>query len=126
MKEFNSVQEACDYVVQKIVEQGGQCVDLDGNCWYKDNRGNHCAMGWLLDPINKNIKNSDQALYELIYDFGDVIPQIIKDNEGVFSILQEFHDAKYASVRIQRRKCLRDCGIDTSKPQYQQWVDMGE
>ena len=126
-KQFSSAQEACDYSVQKIVEQGGRCYNkARGRCLHSDGQGNHCGIGWLLDPNNKELMNYDGGVQGVVDDFPDDVPQIIKDNLDMFAVLQDFHDA----TGSQRRESLRDVlrvahNIDTSAPHWQQWVDMG-
>ena len=128
IKQFNSAQEACDYSVQKIVKQGGRCYDVvDGVCMYSDGQGNHCSIGWLLDPNNKELMGCTSTIRILVDDFQDEIPQIIKDNLDMFAVLQDFHDEDYSIIREMCRDGLRDnYNIDTSAPHWQQWVDMGE
>ena len=126
-KQFNSAQEACDYSVQQIVAQGGQCYNVvDDLCMHSDGHGNHCAIGWLLDPNNKKLMGYTSSIRLLVDDFPKNVPQIIKDNRDLFTELQRFHD----EPRSQRREILRDVlrvahNIDTSGDHWQQWVDMG-
>ena len=125
-KQFKTAQEACDYSVQQIVAQGGRCMN-DGICAHGDGQGNHCAIGWLLDPDNKKLMNYDEGVQGVVADFPVEIPQIIKDNLDMFAVLQDFHDEGYSIDREAYRKRLRDDhNIDTSGDHWQQWVDMGE
>ena len=127
MKQFKTAQEACDYSVQKLVEQGGRCYDVVKDvCMHSDGQGNHCSIGWLLDPDNKALMNYNRGVQDVVDDFPKNVPQIIKDNRDLFTELQRFHD----EPRSQRREILRDVlrvahNIDTSAPHWQQWVDMG-
>ena len=126
-KQFNSAQEACDYSVQKLVEQGGRCYDVvDGVCMYGDGHGNHCAIGWLLDPNNKDLMSYAGSFDDLPSSYPDEVPVIIHNNRDLFTELQRFHD----EPRSQRREILRDVlrvahNIDTSGDHWQQWVDVG-
>ena len=128
-KQFNTAQEACDYSVKQIVAQGGQCYDVvntTSTCMHGDGQGNHCAIGWLLDPDNKELMNYDLGVQDVVEDFPDDVPQIIKDNLDMFAVLQDFHDEGYSIVREMCRNRLRDnYKIDTSGDHWQQWVDMG-
>ena len=126
-KQFRTAQEACDYSVQKLVEQGGRCYDVVNTmCMHGDGQGNHCAIGWLLDPNNKELMGYTSTIRILVDDFQDEIPQIIKDNVKLFGTLQDFHDEDYSIIREMCRDGLRDnYKIDTSAPHWQQWVDMG-
>jgi len=125
-KQFKTAQEACDYSVQKIVEQGGRCIN-DGICAHSDGQGNHCAIGWLLDPDNEELMNYAGGVQGVVDDFPDDVPEIIKDNIDLFSTLQVFHDQPGPLNREDWRDRLRDNHkIDTSAPHWQQWVDMGD
>ena len=127
IKQFNTAQEACDYSVQQIVAQGEQCYNkARGRCLHSDGQGNHCAIGWMLDPNNKDLMGCTSTIRILVDDFQDEIPQIIRDHVEVFLWLQGFHDEGYSIVREAYRNRLRyDHNIDTSAPHWQQWVDMG-
>ena len=126
-KQFKTAQEACDYSVQQIVAQGERCYDVvRRTCVYSDGQGNHCSIGWLLDPNNKELMGYTSTIRILVDDFQDEIPQIIKDNLDMFAVLQDFHDEGYSIVREMCRNRLRyNYKIDTSAPHWQQWVDMG-
>jgi len=127
-KQFKTAQEACDYSVQQIVAQGGRCYNkARGRCLHSDGQGNHCGIGWLLDPNNKELMNYDGGVQGVVDDFPDDVPQIIKDNLDMFAVLQDFHDATGSHTRENYRDRLRDNhNIDTSAAHWQQWVDMGE
>ena len=119
-----SVQGLCDYAVAKIVEQGERCVDHNGHCMYSDGKGNHCALGWLLDEDDSELMDAASGAEGLIQDLPEKIPQIIKDNEYTFSLLQRFHDEFSPEKRPATAQTLSKY-IDISAPQYQQWIDMG-
>lgn len=116
-----SLQEACDFAVLKIVGQGGKCLSDEGNCAYGDGRGNHCAVGWLLDEEDGDLMSYRGTVNGLATSHD--LPSLITENKYAFRLLQYFHDHKGAF----REKSLDDLSkyIDTSAPQYQQWVDMG-
>ena len=109
IKQFKTAQEACDYSVQKIVEQGEQCYNkARGRCLHSDGQGNHCAIGWLLDPNNKELMGYTSTIKILIEEFPDDVPQIIKDHVCLFSDLQKFHDYAGRIMREDWRDRLRD------------------
>jgi len=128
IKQFRTAQEACDYSVQQIVAQGGRCYNkARGRCLHSDGQGNHCGIGWLLDPDNKELMGYTSSIRLLVDEFPKNVPQIIKDNLDLFSELQRFHDAPGSHTRKNYRNRLRyDHDIDTSGDHWQQWVDMGE
>lgn len=125
-----TVQEACDYAVQKIVEQGKRCVTIQhGNremCSYGDGQGNHCAWGWLVPedaPDYAELMSALGTIDELCMEY----PHFVDDfNLDTFRALQRFHDSNQKKLREIERAELQQCfGIDTSAPQWQAWVDMG-
>ena len=125
IKHFKTAQEACDYSVKQIVAQGGRCVSND-YCRYSDGQGHHCGIGWLLDPDDKDLMNYVGYVHRMIEGLPNKVPQIIKDNVGLFGTLQEFHDEPGSHNRKMRRNRLRDNhNIDTSGDHWQKWVDMG-
>ena len=128
IKQFRTAQEACDYSVQQIVAQGGRCYDVVNNtCMHGDGQGNHCAIGWLLDPNDEEFMGYVGSIRLLVDDFPYDAPQIIQDNLDMFAVLQDFHDEDYSIIREMCRNGLRDnYNIDTSAPHWQQWVDMRE
>lgn len=119
---YTTVQEACDYAVQKIVEQGGPSENAEGLCVYDNGEGRCCAVGWL---IPEHLRSCVGAVTRLISMYGDEVPQIIRDHLEVFKTLQSFHDSKRRDLRQFKMFDLQDLGIDTSAPQWKQWVEMG-
>jgi hypothetical protein len=120
-----TLQQAVEYSLNKIVKQGKRCMSGE-NCTYADREGNHCAIGWLLDHGNVEAMHYGAGLMHLIDNYPEVAPQIVKDNFYFFSRLQEFHDAQYEDERIQLRGELESLGIDTSHPNFQVWIELGE
>ena len=121
-----TVQEACDYALAKIVEQGGRCYDdYEDYCLYSDNSGKHCAVGWLLPHDDEDLMEYGGTVDWLIVDYPYKVPSLIEKKVLTFRVLQKFHDTRLSSVRKQRIEDLQQKGIDTSAPQYQQWVEMG-
>lgn len=122
-----SVQEAVEYAVTKIVEQGGQCINQFDSCIYGDDKGNHCAVGWLLDEENYSLMSFGGSLVSMTKKgFGDCIPELVLDNIELFYRLQAFHDNELKFYRAKYLKSLEeDFNIDISNPVFQQWVDMG-
>jgi len=124
-----TLQDACDYSVKKIVEQGGMCMDgcrVAPGCVYENSKGMHCAIGWLLDSSNSDLMEAEGGLSALIEVHKSQLPGLITDpdNEGAFSILQVFHDVPSKDERQAQFNRLSE-HINTTAPQYQQWVEMG-
>lgn len=117
-----TVQEACDYAVYKIAEQGKRCIKESSDmCLYSDGEGNHCAIGWLLDHEDKELMEVEGSVRGIIKDFEDRIPKLIRQHLYQFTALQELHDAGPYEREFMLTR-LEEVGIDTSKPQYEQWL----
>lgn len=126
MREFDTVQEACDYAVKQIVAQGVQCLAASGRqCAYGDKYGNHCAIGWLLDHNDEELMSFGGSVVGLVTTRPDKAPKIVRENGFLFARLQAFHDALTIDDRRLALQSLQKCGLDTSAPHWQQWVDMG-
>lgn len=121
-----TLQEAMDYAVKKIVEQGYRCYDEEESvCLYADDRGGHCAIGWLLDHNDAELMNYVGGLEDIPNALGkDRLPSLIYDNIYVFSWLQYFHDADEHGCRYRAQTQLGRHGIDTSGRHWQQWIDL--
>lgn len=119
-----TLQEACDYAVLKIVEQGGQCVDEFDSCVYSK-EGKHCAIGWLIDCTNTELASFGGSVNGMIDDFSGLLPKVVRDNLSILCVLQRFHDHRLKLRRVHHLERLSQL-IDVSAPQYQQWVEMGD
>ena len=120
-----TLQEACDYAVTKIVQQGGQCLGKNNSCAYGNNNGRHCAIGWLLDENNDDLMRHEKSIYDLYEIHYSKIPKLICDSLYIFRYLQSFHDSLFQTERriyLSRLSTLIDT---TTNPCYQQWVEMG-
>lgn len=123
-----TLQEAFDFAVLKIVEQGGRCMNnQDASvCAYSNHQGYHCAVGWLLDESNKDLMNCSATVGYLGKHYPNSVPDLIKKNTGAFMHLQMFHDDRLKVDRERHLVEIEDLGIDVSKPQWVSWVEMGE
>jgi hypothetical protein len=121
-----TLQEACDYAVFKIVEQGGQCMRDVNSCAYGNDVGEHCAIGWMLDHDDKQLMKCGDDVNALVctYDAGQ-LPGIIYENLEPLDLLQVFHDVDHSKCRANNLSELSK-HINTTAPQYQQWVEMGK
>jgi hypothetical protein len=118
-----TVQQAIEYSLDKLVKQGKRCVN-GNDCMYGDEEGNHCAIGWLLDADNKSLMCNGGAITDL--DDVRAVPKLIRDNIETFLFFQQFHDSFYTKHRGMYKGNLKDSGIDTSHPNFQAWIDLGE
>jgi hypothetical protein len=130
-----TVQEACDYAMHKIVEQGGPCTDeMNALCVYGDNRGHHCAVGWLLNHDDENVMAFSGSVEELIDDMPEAVPEVIRNNSNAFQTLQQIHDfaspGTYSKTIIWERfdsnyeYLQRKYGINTGAPDWKKWREI--
>ena len=118
-----TVQQAIEYSLDKLVQQGERC--RDGHvCTYGDGEGNHCAVGWLLDARAEALMRYEGSVREIAGKFS--IPELIKNNIEVFSLLQAFHDDARGHGRRNILNRLSELDVDISHPNFQAWVDLGE
>lgn len=121
-----TLQEACDYSVSKIVEQGGTCMNSENSCLYKHG-DSHCAIGWLLDEDSDVLMNFKGSVKRLTENerVSKKLPKLIKENLKEFTLLQYLHDAESSYRRESMLEDLERMGVSTSAHQYQEWVEMG-
>ena len=65
-----TLQQVSDEIAAALIKQGKQCVDDEGNFVYRDNEGNHCAIGHLLEPNSKTMGSTD-ILVGILAEFDD-------------------------------------------------------
>jgi hypothetical protein len=123
-----TTQEAADYAVRMLVKQGGQSKKrsvLEELCAYRSQDGSrHCGIGWLLDKNDEMLMNYTGGLSSLVGAYPERLPLLIRENRGLFELLQEFHDTTSATRRRYVLGGLNIYGIDTSAQWYQQWITM--
>jgi len=89
-----TVPEAINYSLTKIIEQGVRCVSDTNKCAYKNSKGQHCAIGWLLDHDNELLMNYSGSISALSEDYPEFLPAIInRSTLHAFSLLQLLHDS---------------------------------
>ena len=132
-----TLQEVCDKVAEKMVEQGRPCVDMAGECVYSNHKGEHCAIGWVLVILGVP---SDSEFYEVIGGLDTLIEEMrnsaVEDDASkeekdamyfigyhrkAMRVLQDFHDTR-KDDREDATKHL-DKYIDTSNPNWKLWSD---
>lgn len=116
-----SVQEACDFAMSKITEQGSQCTNLSGSCLYS-NKGKHCSVGWLLDENNPELMQYSGTVNGLVYTFPDAVPELLKKNINLFRSLQELHDTSSIQGRKKAIHMLAKFIDTTVEPHWNNWV----
>lgn len=123
-----TVQELCDYAVEKIVQQGSRCMEgITGKCAYSDGKGKHCAIGWLLDhdAANWSMLNYGILILCETHTIVKEIPKPIRDNLYIFSALQGFHDKAMKPDRQVFLVKLQEFGIVPNE-NYYKWIELGE
>lgn len=123
-----NLQQAFDYIMEKLVKQKVQCVDAQLGCAYGNDKGQHCAIGWLLDPNNPDLMEKEGDVCDLISEFrayGDLIPSVILDNPDVFANIQSFHDCESYQRRAKAMTRLSLDGLDVSNPNVLAWINLG-
>jgi len=119
-----TLQEACDYSVKQIVAQGKQCVDRDDYCVYSNGKGNHCAIGWLLQDVAEAFTFTG-SIDQLEMAYPEALPEVVKENLSTFCILQKFHDKKSYWEREFALKDLQEKGVNTEGLHWHQWLEKG-
>lgn len=117
-----TLQEACDYAIAKLIEQGDRCMS-GFCCVYDDGEGNHCAIGHLMSTIALSKIALDDAIYSITKEFQLYLPDLIVDNIDAFSILQTFHDQAGYEKR-EESLCELAAYIDVTGEDYKTWLDM--
>jgi hypothetical protein len=125
-----TLQEALDYSINKLVEQGGQCM-VESGCAYGNSKGQHCAVGWLLDEDNVKLMNYPGDVDGLVDVFKGDVPELIPLKRDVFQNFQNLHDSNYKKGTDSRAIYLdslnRIHGIDiTTNPNWKKWLEMGK
>ena len=129
-----TMQELCDYSIEKLVEQGEQCgVEKEYNgagSFFKCAYGmgaKHCGIGWMLDEENDKLMKEVCGVTELIKSCPEHLPSAILENPDLAIEFQMLHDTTHTVVRAGHLRYLEThYHLDTSNPAYQQWVNMGE
>jgi len=126
-----TLQEAMDYAIDKIVEQGGRCMSRSDRCAYGNDKGQHCAVGWLLDEENEELMSYKGGVVELLGMFEGHVPELIEIEHRAFEDFQNLHDAEREDGEPGRADFCnilrKEHGIDTTtNPSWGIWVGMGQ
>lgn len=126
-KYIMNLQESFDYTVNKMVEQGTQCMDDDESCVYGNSEGQHCAVGWLLDHSNKLLMSHSGTVKSLIEEYADIVPEVIKENVECFNLIQTLHDFDGVETRRGIATKINELySLDISNPNLEIWIKMGD
>ncbi|MBF84500.1 MAG: hypothetical protein CL489_08505 [Acidobacteria bacterium] len=119
-----SLSEAVNYALSKIIEQGKPCKN-NGYCAYGYD-GNHCAIGWLLDEDDDALMGYNGSLNYLIIDYGDKVPDLIKDNTCIFEPLQKIHDVSNKEIFNTKLYELNAYAVDIDQDLLDKWIAIKE
>lgn len=122
-----TLQEAFDFAVTKIVEQGCRAMmDAGHRCAYLNSEGHRCAASWLLDETNKRMMKENVRVTDLVHEYEDDVPKLMLNNSLAFDYLQLFHDQPYSHERIIISNELTErFDIDTTGKPWKDWIEMG-
>ena len=104
-EDISTIQEAFDYVTEKLVLQGKRCmVSFDGTqlvtCSYGDGNGGNCGIGKLLDPNDATLMLFEGDVEEMYNDHPDRVPKVVSQKNLPFLMkLQSFHDLESKTTR---------------------------
>lgn len=89
-----TLQEQVDYIGERLAMQGKKCMadEFIAMCAYGNGKGNHCAIGWLLDTTDEELMNWKEGVSGLVKEFKEKLPSSIYTNEYMFADLQTIHD----------------------------------
>jgi hypothetical protein len=138
-----SIQEVCDWVMAKLVEQGTPCNNVDGLCVYANGKGEHCAVGWVMKdlglPLESAFWSTEGSVETLIawleevdlssklsLEEGELLSFLSKWEE-VLNVLQQVHDAEhiFQDTLIPGSYLeLNSLGIDTSGSDWTTWEEL--
>jgi len=120
-----SANQVINEVFEKLIAQGGQCIDGD-DCAYGDDEGNHCAVGWLLPESNGHLMMSNKDIHGIIKVYDDLGPndKFIRANGDLLDAVQTLHDASKLSARFHAALHLARKGADPRV--LTKWVYMAD
>ena len=118
-----------------LVAQGEQCVlhrEYSGDtCMYQNEKGNHCAVGFLL-PENEKLLTLEANVTELVDKWPELLGDneaFIRDNRYILSLLQDVHDSNGQGSRKHSLEImLREFeGVEEQilRDVFTPWVELG-
>ena len=120
------IHQVAEEIFKLLVEQGERCISEDGSsCLYGNDKGQHCAVGFLLPEENGALMGFDEGVFDLA-DMGDIggNSTFIKNNKKELDVMQFMHDTKIKNTRLMQSKTLRDV-YEIRNKYIDQWVEMG-
>ena len=83
-------------IVEKLIDQGGRCMNKGGGCAYGNEYSHHCAIGWLLpedDPVLMTFIGGVNSLRVKVEDLGPNGGWIEDQSILFLDALQSLHDS---------------------------------
>ena len=120
-----TVEEVVSEMFKALFEQGEPCIQ-DKVCSFGNDKGQHCAVGFLLDEeVDDGIMQSKDSIIDLsrYYSLG-VNRDFIIENERILLECQRIHDADN-KFRIEMDRDFLAVKLGGITPQYVDlWVAM--
>ena len=88
-------EEVCQEIADALVKQGGQCRNtVTNSCAYGNDKGQHCAIGWLLPDDRERLMGFSGGANTLITHFRDLGPNDawLREHKSRLMTIQRFHD----------------------------------
>ncbi len=110
-------QEIFDRVCEHLADQGQPALDNQGECRYRNDKGQMCAIGCLLDDSEYDPKMEGELVRVLFDKFPHISKKFTGININFLRELQEIHDKMVdVSVLKDELKYLsRRYALDNSK-----------
>jgi len=132
-EDISTIQEAFDYVTEKLVLQGERCmVDNYGSefyysCSYGDGNGGNCGIGKLLDPNDVTLMLYKGGVGDLYNEYPDKMPKVINSKNLPFlNELQWFHDSGGSDDRYKvLNTMMNEHKITINNGYAMAWVNLG-
>lgn len=119
-------QEVSDELAEVLIKQGKRCMNNMGKCCYADGKGNHCAIGHLID---KSYYHSPGGVHNLVHAAKNrestlgINHKFIEDNMSILGLYQSLHDHSTKYVRANIIKKIKRKGINMDA--WIPWIELG-
>ena len=108
------VEDVISEMFDALCKQGQQCQSgpaITDSCVYGDGKGNHCAIGLLLDPEDEHLMGFGSSVESLVRDeYGElgVNEDFLSENKDLLVKCQAIHDAHELKTLICEQARLAD------------------
>ena len=119
------LQQVSNEIAAALTNQGKRCVNSDDECVYQDSEGNHCAIGFLLEPNSDPIFNVTD-LCDILLDFDEdeigVNSGFIRENYNALSHIQSIHDTTHNQRAIECTEILEGL-YEINMSAWSEWIE---